>query len=98
MIKGERIKDLSFFKWDLIGGRTVLFRWFKSNARLLLERWDTEEEEWVDDPAFMEVTGNGGSSDYDRITEEEAQEMLIPSIGEDAATKALRAGIEIVHS
>jgi len=97
-MKGERLKDLFFFKWDLVGGRTVLFRWVKTNARLLLDRWDEEEKEWVDDPAFIEVTGIGGSSDYDRISEEEVTRILIPSIGKEAATKALRAGIEVVHS
>lgn len=87
------IKDLKFYKWDLIGGRTILFRWAKTDKNLFLERWDTEEEEWVDAPTLMEVTGNGGSSDYDRITEAEVLEILIPSIGEDSATKALRVNL-----
>ena len=93
MIKGELLWDLRFFKWDLIGGRTVLFRWVKTNARLLLDRWDTEEEKWIDDPAFMEVTGIGGSSDYDRITEEEVIKRLTPILGKNAAQKAPRAGL-----
>jgi len=93
VIKREIIKDLYFFKWDLVGGRTVLFRWAKTDKNLFLDIWDTKEKQWRDNPAFMEVTGNGGSSDYDRITEEELVKRLTPSLGKKAATKAILSGI-----
>jgi len=72
--------------------RTLLFRWARTNARWLLDRWDPEKEEWVHDPDLLDATGIGGDWwDYDRISEEEVIQRLTPSLGKAAARKATRA-------
>ncbi len=90
-LTGERIRDLWFYEMDLGSGRTRLFRWFRSNARFLLDRWDEEEKEWVHDPDLLDATGIGGDWwAYDRISEEEVIRRLTPTLGKEAAEKTTR--------
>jgi len=93
VIKGERLWDLWFYKMDLgtTPARTLLFRWARTNARLLLEKWDEKEQEWVYYPDLIEATGIGGDWwAYDRISEAEVIRRLTPSLGKKAARKATR--------
>ena len=93
VLKGEKVRRFWFYKMDLTPTRTILFRWFSSNARFLLERFD-EEEEWVHDPDLLDATGIAGDWwAYDMISQEQAVEILTPSLGNKAATKAVLAGI-----
>jgi len=91
VIKGERLWDLWFYKMDLPTkpARTLLYRWARTNARWLLDRWDEKEQEWVHDPDLIEASGIAGDWwAYDRISEEEVIRRLTPSLGKEAARKA----------
>jgi len=72
----ERIKDLRFYKMDTLDG-SILFRWTETTKLLLTDRWDRSRNAWLDDPTFYEVTGIGGSSDYDRLSENEALRLMV---------------------
>ena len=95
VLKGEKVRHFWFYKVDLptTPTRTILYRWFRSNARFLLDRWD-EKQGWVHDPDLLDATGIGGDWwDYDMISQEQAVEILTPSIGKKSASKAVLAGI-----
>ena len=44
------------------------------NGGLYLERWNGKT--WVDNPGLNRVSGMGGDSDYDEITEQQAKEFI----------------------
>ena len=95
VLKGEKVRHFWFYKVDLptTPTRTILFRWFRSNARFLLDRWD-EKQGWVHDRDLLDATGIGGDWwDYDMISQEQAVEILTPSIGKKSAAKAILIGI-----
>ena len=72
----EMLKSLRFYKMDTLDG-TLLFRWAMTTKLLLLDRWDRARNAWIDDPTFIEVTGIGGSLDYDLISENEALRLMV---------------------
>ncbi len=89
----EKIKDLRFYKMDTLGG-PILFRWTETSKLLLTDRWDRDRNAWMYDPAFIEVTGIGGSSDYDRISEDEAVFFITSkTISPIEAMRLTRAGL-----
>ncbi len=93
VLKGEKVRHFWFYKVDLptTPTRTILYRWFRSNARFLLDRWDEQAKAWVHDPDLLDATGIGGDWwAYDRISEEEVIRRLSPSLGKKAARKATR--------
>ncbi len=87
-----KLKDLRFYKFDL-PDESLLFRWAETSERLFRERWDPSSEAWVSAPTFTEVTGIGGSADFDLISEDEVIRRLTPTLGENSAKKAARAGL-----
>ena len=89
----EKLEELKYYKMDTLDG-TLLFRWAKTTKLLLLDRWDRARNAWLDDPAFIEVTGIGGSSDYDRLSENEALRLLVRwDYSPTDAERLLREGI-----
>jgi len=89
----EMLKALRFYKEEFSDNTFTLFRWAETNTNLLLQRWDTGANAWIHAPYFIEVLGIGGSVDYDMISQEEAVEILTPTLGKKAASKAVLIGI-----
>ena len=89
----EKLEELKYYKMDTLDG-TLLFRWAETNKFLLTDRWDRVRNAWMDDPTFIEVTGIGGSTDYDRISEDEAVFLIASkTISPVDATRLLRKGL-----
>ena len=85
------LKRVRFFKEEFSDHTSILYRWAETAGRpFIMDRWDENSKAWVSCPYFIEVLGIGGSAAYDLISEEEAREILIPSIGKKAARKATR--------
>jgi len=89
----EKPEELKYYKMDTLDG-TLLFRWAETNKFLLTDRWDRARNAWMDDPTFIEVTGIGGSSDYDRISENEAVFLIASTtISPVEAVRLVREGL-----
>ena len=89
----EKLEELKYYKMDTLDG-TLLFRWAETNKLLLTHRWDRVRNAWMDDPTFIEVTGIGGSTDYDRISENEAVFLMVSNtISPRDAVSLLTEGI-----
>jgi len=89
----EMLKELRFYKEEFSDNTFTLFRWAETTTNLLLQRWDTGANAWIHAPYFIEVTGIGGSADYDLISEEDVIRRLTPTLGKNAAKKAPRSGL-----
>lgn len=58
------------------GRAQSLHRMDDSYDGLVMERWDREASEWVDNPSLIRYTGISGAEDYFEITSEKAEAIL----------------------
>jgi len=57
---------------------TSLFRWaeYPESRTLVTDRWSEKEEDWIDDPTLLDITGLGGPAGFVEIEEDAAKELV----------------------
>ena len=71
-----------------------LYRIYKDDEHMLLQRWRPSTNRWFDTPGLSAVSGIGGVDHYLEIDQAEARAIMVTLGGEKLASDNLVAGLE----
>jgi len=88
------------FQWFTLDADIVpdpplrVYRIYRDDRHMLLQRWDPPTNRWVDTPGLSAVSGIGGVSHYEEVSRGDALAIIGALSGSGAAEANMVTGLE----